>query len=88
MSHVLYVFVVQRLSYHDEISLFLPLAIILVLDSELSYFTLGTSEFSWVLFDGMCVCMLSCFSHDRLLAALWIVAHQASMSVGLSRQEY
>ena len=32
-------------------------------------------------------CMLSHFSHVRLLAALWIVAHQAPLSMGFSRQE-
>ena len=32
--------------------------------------------------------MLSHFSHVRLFGALWNVAHQASLSMGLSRQEY
>ena len=31
--------------------------------------------------------MLNCFSHVRLCATLWIVAHQAPLSMGLSRQE-
>ena len=34
------------------------------------------------------VCMLSCFSHVWLFATLWTVAHQAPLSMGLSRQEY
>ena len=34
------------------------------------------------------VCMLSCFSHVRLCATLWTVAHQAHLSMGFSRQEY
>ena len=32
--------------------------------------------------------ILSCFSHGRLFAALWTVAHQAPLSMGFSRQEY
>ena len=32
--------------------------------------------------------MLSRFSHVRLLATPWIVAHQVLLSVGFSRQEY
>ena len=34
------------------------------------------------------LCMLSCFSHVQLLATTWIIAHQASLSIGFSRQEY
>ena len=34
------------------------------------------------------LCMLSCFSHVWLCAALWTVAHQALLSMGFSRQEY
>ena len=33
-------------------------------------------------------CVLSRFSHVRLFATLWTVAHQASPSLGFSRQEY
>ena len=33
-------------------------------------------------------CVLSCFSHVWLYATLWIVACQAPLSMGLSRQEY
>ena len=33
-------------------------------------------------------CMLSCFSHVRLFAALWTVACQVPLSLGFSRQEY
>ena len=36
----------------------------------------------------VCVCVLNCFSHVRLFATLWTVAHQASLSMGFSRQEY
>ena len=36
----------------------------------------------------MCFCVLSCFSRLGLFATLWTVAHQAPLSVGLSRQEY
>ena len=34
------------------------------------------------------VCLLSCFSCVLLFATLWTVAHQARLSMGLSRQEY
>ena len=37
---------------------------------------------------GMCVCMLSHFGRVQLFATLRTVAHQASMSMGFSRQEY
>ena len=33
-------------------------------------------------------CMLSCFSHVQLFVTLWIVAHQAPLSMGFSREEY
>ena len=33
-------------------------------------------------------CVLSCFTHVRLFATLWTVAHQAPLSMGFSRQEY
>ena len=32
--------------------------------------------------------MLSLFSHVRLFATLWTVAHQAPLTMGFSRQEY
>ena len=32
--------------------------------------------------------MLSCFSHIWVFATLWIVVHQASLSMGFSRQDY
>ena len=32
--------------------------------------------------------MLSCFSHVPLFATLWIVAHQAPLSIGFLSQEY
>ena len=32
--------------------------------------------------------MLSCFSRVQLCATPWTVAHQAPLSIGLSRQEY
>ena len=33
-------------------------------------------------------CVLNHFSHVQLFATLWIVVHQALLSVGFSRQEY
>ena len=33
-------------------------------------------------------CMLSCFSHVRLFGTPWTIAHQATLSMGFSRQEY
>ena len=32
--------------------------------------------------------VLSCFSRVQLLATLWAIGHQASLSMGFSRQEY
>ena len=34
------------------------------------------------------LCMLTHFSCVQLFATLWIAAHQASLSMGFSRQEY
>jgi len=34
------------------------------------------------------VCELSCFSHVRLIATLWTVAHQAPLSMGFFSQEH
>ena len=34
------------------------------------------------------VCMLGRFSRVQLFVTLWAVAHQASLSMGFSRQEY
>ena len=39
----------------------------------------------------MCVCVCVCvcvLSHVQLFATLWIIAHQAPLSMGFSRQEY
>ena len=36
----------------------------------------------------VCVCVLSCFSRVRLFAAPRTIIHQASLSMGFSRQEY
>ena len=33
-------------------------------------------------------CMLSCFSCVQLFATLWIISHQASLSMGFSKKEY
>ena len=33
-------------------------------------------------------CVLSRFSHVWLFATIWIVAHQAALSMGFSRKEY
>ena len=37
---------------------------------------------------GCVTCMLSHFSHVQLFVTLWSVAHQTSLSMGFSRQEY
>ena len=34
------------------------------------------------------VCVLSCFGHVQVFVTLWIIAHQALLSMGFSRQEY
>ena len=39
-------------------------------------------------FDLFLKVVLSCFSHVRLSATLWMVACQASLFMGFSRQEY
>ena len=36
----------------------------------------------------MCACMVSLFSHVLLFVILWTAAHQASLSMGFSKQEY
>ena len=36
----------------------------------------------------MHACVPSCFSRAQLFATLWAVAHQASLFMGFSRQEY
>ena len=36
----------------------------------------------------MYACVLSRFRHVQLFATLWSVAHQASLSIGFSRQKY
>ena len=36
----------------------------------------------------MYACVLICFSHDWFFATLWTTAHQAPLSMGVSRQEY
>ena len=41
----------------------------------------------YTIYHSLHACVLSCFSHARLFAALWTVAHQAPLSMGLSRQE-
>ena len=37
---------------------------------------------------GLCCAVLNRFSGVQLCVTLWIVAHQAPLSMGLSRQEY
>ena len=47
-------------------------------DSQMVLFSQKTSP----------VCVLSRFSHARLFVTPWTVAHQAPLSMGISRQEY
>ena len=42
----------------------------------------------WVFLTVMCACVLSHFNCIQLFTPLWTVAHQAPLSMGLSRQEY
>ena len=44
--------------------------------------------FIYICFIAMRECMPSCFSHVQLFGTLWTVAHQAPLSMGVSRQEY
>ena len=36
----------------------------------------------------LCMCVLSRFSHVRLFATLWTIAHEAVLSMGFFKQEY
>ena len=52
-------------------------------------FTLSIAFFTYVLIHLiMHACVPSCFSRVQLFATLWTVAHQASLFMGFSRQEY
>ena len=51
-------------------------------------FPLSTFLFTLYCFILTQLLLLSCFSHVRLFATLWTVAHQAPLSMGFSRQEY
>ena len=49
----------------------------------------GSVLFSWVVASfSKLASMLSCFSRVQLFVTLWIVVHQAPLSMGFSRQEY
>ena len=64
----------------------------------LTYFTqrdtfqVHSSVCKWqdFMFSYMCVCVCVCqsLSHVQLFATLWTIAHQATLSLGFSRQEY
>ena len=45
-------------------------------------------RFSLGSYHSLHTCMLSCFSHVWFFATLWTVAHQAPLSMGVSKQEY
>ena len=45
-------------------------------------------KIDWMLNQSTCACVLSCFSQVWLCATLWIIVHQAPLSLGFSRQEY
>ena len=66
----------RMLSPHIDISFLLPI-------QTPQYFQYQNFVVTMVL-----VCLQSLFSHVQLCAALWTVAHQASLSKGFSRQEY
>ena len=49
----------------------------------------GSVLFSWVVVSfSKLASVLSCFSRVQLFVTLWIVVHQAPLSMGFSRQEY
>ena len=48
----------------------------------------SVSEFSFPIIVCTCVRVPCHFSHVQLFVTLWTVAHQASLSMGFSRQEY
>ena len=45
-------------------------------------------QINWLIYRDHHMCVLSHFSHVQLFAILWTVAHQASLSMGFSRQEF
>ena len=49
------------------------------------FLTVGSFDWARHTFKPLCACMLS---HARLFLTPWTVAHQAPLSMGLSRQEY
>ena len=57
---------------------------IIVLQYCVGFYLIST----WISHRHVCVCMWSHFCHVQLFVALWIVAHQAPLSMGFSRQEY
>ena len=42
----------------------------------------------WKMLSQRCTCIPRCFSYAWLFGTLWTVAHQATLSMGFSRQEY
>ena len=55
-------------------------------DEALKYFG-NTTLFVIVLWNNICACMLSCFSHVWLCATVWTITCQVPLSMGFSRQE-
>ena len=47
----------------------------------------SVGRIAWTKIDNRCSWVLSCFSHVWLFAILWTVAHEALLSMGLSREE-
>ena len=46
------------------------------------------NEYNLNCYPGLRLCYANCFSHVQLFVTPWTVAHQASLSMEFSRQEY
>ena len=53
-----------------------------------SLLCLGMRDVQRIYYIYVCACMLSYFSHVRVIVTLWTTAHEAPLSMGFSRQEY
>ena len=49
---------------------------------------INANDFCVLILYSVLVCVLSCFSHVWLFVTLWTTAHQATLSIGFSRQEH
>ena len=78
----------QRDQFHYFLNLecYLPFAVVQIIRLPLVQLPSLTSSKNTQIY--VCACVLSPFSPIQLFATLWTVAHQAPLSMRLSRQEY